>query len=125
MPGRPPAACSPASARQPGQRTAAACSRGPAPEPGRRLREAEVAGFVVLDDAGAGGAVPAGLELGPALEVLEGVAVAGALGAPLGEQAQRAGQLPTGGAQLVGEPGRALGVWLADHQPPALQLFEA
>src|SRR6266536_2534602 len=78
-----------------------------------------------LDAAGAGGAVPAGLELGPALEVLEGVAVAGALGAPLGEQAQRAGQLPTGGAQLVGEPGRALGVWLADHQPPALQLFEA
>src|SRR6266511_2141190 len=92
---------------------------------GGRLGEAEVAGFVVLDDAGAGGAVPAGLELGPALDVLEGVAVAGALGAPLGEQAQRAGQLPTGGAQLVGEPGRALGVWLADHQPPALQLFEA
>src|SRR5262245_35605364 len=89
------------------------------------LCEAEVAGFVVLDDAGAGRAVPAGLELGPALEVLEGLAVAGTLSAPLGQQAQRAGQLPTGRAELVGEPRWPLGVGLADHQPPALQLLEA
>jgi CheY-like chemotaxis protein len=91
------------------------------------LQEPEVPGVVVVDRAGAGRAVPAGLQGGAAGEVAEalGVGGAGAVGAPLGEQAEGAGQLAAGGGQLVGEPGRAARVRLADQHHLPLQVLEA
>ena len=50
---------------------------------------------------------------------------AGVVGPPLGEQAQRPGQLAAGRGQLVGEAGRSAGVGLADQDPLALQVLEA
>src|SRR4029450_11671060 len=55
-----------------------------------RSGEPELPGVVVVDRAGAGRAVPAGLQGGAAGVVAQalGVGGAGAVGAPLGEQAQ-------------------------------------
>src|SRR5215218_5590112 len=91
------------------------------------LREAEVAGVLVVDRAGAGRAVPAGLQGGAAGGVAQalGVGGAGAVGAPLGEQAQRPGELAAGRRQLIGEPRRAARVGLADQHGLALQVLEA
>ena len=54
-----------------------------------------------------------------------GVGGAGAVGAPLGEEAEGAGELAAGGGQLVGEAGRAPGVGLADQDGLAFQVLEA
>src|SRR5512132_750101 len=93
----------------------------------RGLHEPEVAGVVVVDGVGAGRAVPAGLKGGAAGEVAQalGVGGAGAVGAPLGEEAQGAGELAARRGQLVGEAGRAARVGLADHHGLALQVLEA
>src|SRR6266545_1424049 len=103
----------------------APCLRHPvAAAPVTMSGKPQLAGLVVLDQAGAGRAVPVRLELCAALQVLQGLAVAGALGAPLGEQPQRAGELTAGDAELVGEARRALRIGLADHQPPALERLQ-
>src|SRR5512132_3351828 len=63
--------------------------------PGARSGEPQGPGVVVVDRAGAGGAVPAGFPGGAAGEVAQalGVGGAGVVGAPLGEEAEGAGQL--------------------------------
>src|SRR4029453_13853566 len=118
---RPPTTATPAAA------VAAVLQRRPVLTGGpARLGEAEIARVVVVDGVGAGRAVPAGLQGGGAGEVAErpGVGGAGAVGAPLGEEAEGAGELAAGGGQLVGETGRAPRVGLADQDGLAFQVLE-
>ena len=63
--------------------------------------------LVLLDGAPAGRAPPAHLERGSACAVADGVGVT-VLGGPVGQQAQRAGELAPGRRELVAHPQRAL-----------------
>ena len=68
----------------------------------------DVGGFVVGDGAGARGAPPAGLHRGAAGGVVERGGAGGALRPPLGEQAERAGQLGALRGERVRDPVRAV-----------------
>ena len=99
--------------------------RSEVPEQPGRLREVELFVLVVGDHALTRGAPPPGLHGRAALRVAGRGGAVGVARPPAGDQAERAGEFLAGGAQLVDEPGRALGVRTRDHQRVALELAEA
>ena len=82
--------------------------------PKSHIYKVVVARFV--DDDLAGGTPPARLERRPACRVAVGLGGRAGARPPVGEEPERAGELPPGLAELVREPGRALGVELGDHE---------
>ena len=79
----------------------------------------------VVDEFVAGRAVPADLDRGAAGGVARGVRRIGVPGAPVREQPERPGEFGALGGQLVGGPGRALGVQPRDQQSVAFEPLEA
>src|SRR6476646_3628676 len=80
---------------------------------------------VVLDDPLARRAPPARVHRRVAYDMAGRGGVVGVAGAPAGAQAQGAGQLVAGRAQLVDEARRALGVRARHHEGVALELAQA
>jgi hypothetical protein len=80
---------------------------------------------LVVDQLVTSGAVPAHLDRGAAGGMTRGAGLAGVPAPPVGEQAERAGQLGALGGELVGGPGRPLGVGPGYQQPVAFKPLEA
>jgi len=80
---------------------------------------------LVIDEVVAGGAVPAGLDRGPADRVPGRLGRVGMPGAPVRQQAERPGELPALGGELVGDARRALGVGAGHQQPFPFEPLEA
>src|SRR4029079_18435394 len=82
------------------------------------------AGACLLHGLLAGGAPPARLDRGPARVVAWRLARLAVTSAPVRQQAQRAGELVTGGGELVDEALRACAVRLREHETLRLQAPE-
>src|SRR5262245_56720052 len=104
--------------------TAAPLDGGRAPAAFHRSGVVQVLGLVVVDGALARGAAPARLHRRPARGVAGGLGVLVVARAPVGERAQRAGQLAPRRAELVDEARWALRVRLRDDEPLRLEVAQ-
>lgn len=88
-----------------------------------RLELSQFRGLARLDTAGAGRAIPAGFEWRAAGLMAESVGRVGAR-APVGQEAQGAGEFAAVGGQLVGEPKRTLRVRACHQHTLTLKALE-
>ena len=80
--------------------------------------------WVVVDEAVAGRAVPAGLDRGAASGVPGRLRRIGVSGPPVGQQPERPGEFLAVGRQVVGGAGRPIGIGPGYEQPVAFEPLE-